>query len=509
MKNLGEERRRDLYHLGLDVGTSTCKSIIYSSDGKIIGSAHREYELYHPEIGWSELRPFEVWEQIVVALRESIKRSRLDPKEIGALSISALGHDIMPVDKNADWLHPTIQFYDQRATRQATGLQEKIGTSKLEEITGLPRVEVPIAHIIWFKEEMPEVYEKTAKFVGWHEYVIWKLCGEPIVDYSLASCVGAFDIHKGIWSEEILGAAGVNEDLMPRAELAGTEIGEVTSGMSNKTGLARGTAIVVGAHDTDVSMLGAGAVEDGVWMDLTGTFEIVSAALSKPVEGSRLLCGRINRSRDIPIVMTGMRTSGNLLRWYKNTFAYEEQAEAKRSSRNVYDILMEEAASATPGSNKLFLLPDFSGAEDSRGALLGLMLSHGKKEFIRAILEGLCYELRQIVERLEEQGFRAKEIRAIGGGAKSPFWLQLKSNIVKKKIVRPEVIEGGSLGASILAGVGAGTFSDAHKGVESVCRERNTYSPQAGESTIYDRYYRLYKQIRPILTDFHADLTRL
>ena len=498
-----------MYHLGLDVGTSTCKSIIYSSDGKIVGSAHREYELYHPEIGWSELRPSEVWEQILIALRESIKRSRLDPKEIGALSISALGHDIMPIDKNADWLYPTIQFYDQRATRQATGLQERIGTSKLEEITGLPRVEVPIAHVIWFKEEMPEVYEKTIKFVGWHEYVVWKLCGEPVVDYSLASCVGAFDIHKGIWSEEILDAAGVDEDLMPRAELAGTEVGEVTSKMSGKTGLARSTTVVVGAHDTDVSMLGAGAVEDGVWMDLTGTFEVVSAALSKPAEGSRLLCGRINRSRDIPIVMTGIRTSGSLLRWYKDTFAYEEQTEAQRSSRDIYDILTEKAASASPGSGKLFLLPDFSGAEDSRGALLGVMLGHGRREFIRAILEGLCFELRQIVERLEEQGFGVREIRAIGGGAKSPFWLQLKSNIIKKRFVRPEVIEGGSLGASILAGVGIGTFKDAQEGVESVYRERDVYSPQAEESTLYDRYYQLYQRIRPMLAGFYADLTRL
>ncbi len=498
-----------MYHLGLDVGTSTCKSLIYSSDGKIASSAHHEYKLHHPKTGWSELEPSEVWTQIVAVLKESVERSGLDPEEIKALSISALGHDIMPVDKNADWLYPTIQFYDQRARRQIEELQEEVGTSKLEEITGRPRVEVPIAYVMWFKEEMPEVYSKAAKFVGWHEYVVWKLCGDPVIDHSLASCVGAFDIHKGIWSDEILDAAGVDRDLMPRAESAGTKVGEVTSEISRKTGLAKGTAVVVGAHDTDASVLGAGAIEDGVWMDLTGTFEFVSATLSKPAEGSRPLCGRINRSKDISIVMTGIRTSGGLLRWYKDTFAYEEQAEAKQSGRNVYDILTEEAASAEPGSGKLFLLPDFSGAEDSRGALLGLMLDHGRKEFVRAILEGLCFELKRIVENLEAQGFMAKEIRAIGGGAKSPFWLQLKSNIVKKRFVRPEVIEGGSLGASILAGIGIGAFKDAQAGVESVYREKDAYSPQTEESATYDRHYQLYKQIRPILADFFVSLNRL
>ena len=498
-----------MYHLGLDIGTSTCKSFIYSSEGKIIGSAHHEYMLYHPKPGWSELKPSEVWSRIVGTLNESIKKSKLNPEEIGAISISALGHDIMPVDKDAGWLYPTVQTYDRRATKQATLLQEKLGNSTLQDITGRPHVQTPISYVMWFKEEMPDVYEKAAKFVGWHEYVIWRLCGEPVIDHSLASCISAFNIHKGVWSEEILDAAGVDIDLMPKAELAGTKVGEVSSEMSEKTGLAKDTVVVVGAHDTDVSVLGAGAIDNGVWMDLTGTFELVSAALPKPVAGSRPLCHGINKSEDIPIVMTGISTSGSLFKWYKDTFAYEEQAKAQQSGRDVYDILTEEAASANLGSDKLFLLPDFSGRGGSRGALLGLMLGHGREEFVRAILEGLCYELRYVIERIEEQGLSAKEIRGIGGGAKSSFWLQLKSNILNKRFVRPDVIEGGSLGASILAGIGVGTFKDAQEGVKLTYRERDVYSPQLDEAEIYNKYYQLYKRIRPMLADFYKDLEML
>lgn len=498
-----------MYLLGLDIGTSTCKSFIYSSDGKIAGSAFHEYMLYHPKPGWSELNPTEVWDQISAVLRESIKNSKLDPERIQAVGISALGHDMMPVGEGGRFISPTVQAYDQRAQSQVRELQGNMGSEKLQTITGLPYVQEPIGYIMWFRQEMPKIYAKTVKFVGWHEYVIWKLCGEPVIDHSLASCISAFDIRKGVWSEEILEAAGIDLDLMPRVESAGTKIGEITPEMSRETGLAKGTAIVVGGHDTDVSVLGAGAIEDGTWMDLTGTFEIVSGALSKPVDGSRPLCGRINRSRDIPIIMTGIMTSGSLFKWYKDTFAYEERVEAQRSGKDVYDILTEEAASANPGCDNLFLLPDFSGDASSRGALLGLTLGHSRKEFVRAILEGLCFELRQVMERVEEQGFKAAEVHAIGGGAKSPFWLQLKSNIVKKKFARPEVIEGGSLGASILAGIGVGTFKDAQEGVRLIYRERDAYSPQTEEAATYDEYYKLYKQIRPMLTSFYRDLERL
>lgn len=499
-----------MYHIGLDIGTSGCKAFVYSSDGKITGSAYHEYTLTHPKPGWSEMTPSVVWNGIVSTLKESVENSKLDAKEIGALSISALGHDIMAVGKDANWLYPTIQIYDQRATKQAMELQKKLGPDTLKKITRSPNIQAPIAYVMWFKEEMPEIYNKAAKFVGWHEYVIWRLCGEPVIDHSLASCISAFDIRKGTWSEEILDAAGVDPELMPRAELAGTTVGEVASDMSEKTGLAKGTAVVVGAHDTDVSMLGAGAIEDGVWMDLTGTFEIVFAALAKPIEGSRPLCDRINRSRDIPMISGGgISTSGSLFKWYKDTFAQEEQAESRRSGRDVYDILTEQAASANPGSDKLLLLPDFSGRGGSSGALLGLMLGHGKKEVVRSILEGLCFELRHSIERNEEYISPAKEIRAMGGGAKSPFWLQLKSNIVNKRFVRPEVTEGGSLGASILAGIGIGTFKDAHEGVKSTYRERDVYSPQTEEAATYDKYYRLHKRIRPMLAEFYKDLNEI
>jgi xylulokinase len=356
---------------------------------------------------------------------------------------------------------------------------------------------------------LPEVYNKAFKFIGWHEYVVWKLCGEPVIDYSLASCVGSFDIRDGCWSEEILQAAGVPVDLMPRAVLAGTKVGEVDSEISRKTGLSKGTAVVVGGHDTDVSVLGAGTVESGVWMDLTGTFEFVGAVLPKPIDGSRPLCHRINRSRDIPIIITGIRTSGSILKWYKDIFSPEEQVEARESGRDVYDILMEEAASANLGSDKLLLLPDFSGRSSSKGALLGLTVGHGRNEFVRAILEGLCFELRHVVEKVEEEGLNAREFRAIGGGAKSRFWLQLKSNIVRRKFVRPEILEGGSLGASILAGIGVGTFKDAKEGVESTYREKDVFFPESEEAATYENYYQLYKQVRPMLAEFYKDLSML
>ncbi|MDQ1279901.1 MAG: xylulokinase [Thermoproteota archaeon] len=493
--------------LGLDIGTSACKSFVYNLEGNVVSSSTYEYTILHPKPSWSELDPEEVWSQIVASIRESILKAKADPKQIQALSVSALGDEIMPVGADLKWTYPTILGYDQRATKQFKDIQEKLGISRIEEITGGRSLSVA-SNIKWLKEEMPNVYEKTMKLIGWHEYLMWKLCGRPVIDPSLASRTGLYDIRRARWSTEILDALGTDFDHMPDIEFAGTAVGEVQSEAVEETGLARGTAVVVGAHDTpDCALLGAGVVYEDLAIDLTGSFENITAVAPKDSGSLKTLCLGINRTSDIPISSIGtLPSAGSVFKWYRDTFSQEEMLEAKNQRKDVYDLLTAKAAQSPPGSNNLIFLPTFT-ARDARGAIVGLTLGHRKNDVIRAILEGISYQLRVELERSKERMARIKEIRAVGGGAKSPFWVQLKADVYKKWMVTPSVLEAGSLGAAILAGIGVGAYKDAFEGVNETYREKDVYAPDEKAVKVYDRYFEVYKRLKLSLEPVFADMT--
>jgi xylulokinase len=508
-----------MYLLGLDVGTTTVKSYIYAIDGTEIASAKREYALYHPFVGASEMDPNENWSKIVEAIKESVNKLK-DKSQLKALSISALGHAIMPLDETGEPLYNALQFYDNRAEVLGKKLQEKIGVERLARITGFPFIQNPLANILWFKKEKPEIYKKAAKFVGWHEYVLLKLCGEPIVDYSLASCYSLFDIKKGTWSSEIIEEAEIDASKLPKIAIAGTPVGTVTHDASEKTGLPKDMIVVCGAHDCEVSALGSGAVESGLLMDLTGTFELLYVPLSNEL-ASKLanesigmitkLCGKINRTKDIPVIGGGIATGGSVVKWFKDNFCHYEIQEAEKMNVDVYDLMMDLASKSNPGADNLFLLPDLMGwsPEGIKGTLLGLSLSHSKKHILRAILEGVTMEIRRQIEEIMEKGVPINEIRAVGGGAKSSFWLQLKADIIGKKVVRPKVVECGTLGAAILAGIGIGIYEDVFDGVKQTVKVEKEYMPREEFQKFYENYYRVYKNIRAEILKIYKEMNKI
>jgi len=501
-----------MFLLGLDIGTTMCKAFIYSEDGREISSGRGTYTLYHDTPELSELEPGEVWATIVSSVKESIKSGRVEPSEIGALSFSTLGHAIMPVDRNGGWLTRCMQFYDVRGQAEAGEIEARLGREHVAEILGAPYFFMsPISKMLWLRKNRPEIYHKTAKFISWQEYVIWKLCGSFVTDYSLAGCVGLFDLPRKQWSQELLEATDVDVNLMPEVVCSGSLVGEAEAGATRELGLHGGTPIVAGAHDVDVSALGCGVVNLGDTMDLTGTVEVFTSVIAKGKRNDGTLCQGINKTRDIPLLWGGMPTAGVVFRWLRDTLGHEELQRAEKEGKDAYDLLTERAAKARPGSDKLFFLPDFSGSmtnRNSRGVLIGLTLGHGKNEVIRAVLEGLSFEFRGMLESVRERGADLEEIRAIGGGAKSDLWLQIKADIADKRIVRPEVTEGGSLGAAVLGGIGIGAYKDAYDAVEKVVRIKDTFEPDKERVKLYDKYYsKIYRRIRPDLSNLFDEMS--
>jgi len=498
-----------MYLLGLDVGTTGCKAVIFTPNGDIASSAYGEYRLYHRRPEWSELDPDEVWKTIVAAIRTSVKNGGVDPKLIVALSTSVLGEAFLPLDENGNWLYWSMTTFDARAEKETRWWEENFGADEMYRITGQPATSsMPIytlPKIQWLQENEVEAYKKASMFLCWEDYINLKLCGKAVTDRSVATRTIMFDIVKKRWSSEILGVAGLDESVLPEVRPSGSVVGEVDSKGATETGLSEGTLVVTGGHDQPCGALGAGITETGPAMDATGTVECI-AVIQKDLtltekmrlQGFAVHCYVL----DDKYFMLGFNPSGGvILRWFRDNFAEKEKEEAERKGINVYDLLTEKASTAPVGSTELFLLPYFEGSGTptfngkARGVFLGLTLAHGKKEVIRAVLEGLTYELRNNIEAIEEHGTRITELRAIGGGAKSRFWLQLKADIAKRKVAVPNVTEAAALGAAILAGVGARIYGNTEEAVGSIYKEKQTFTPTVEAGRIYEQHYQLYKKL--------------
>jgi len=504
-----------MYLLGIDVGTSGCKINVFTLEGNIVSSASREYSEYSPKPGWTELNPDEVWNALKASIKEGVSRTPSD--EIKALSFSTLGSEVMvPVDKKGKWVYPAISGYDARGEGYQDQLKmwnETLGALRIFQITGMPmQYNVAANKILWLRENMPKVFNKTCKFVSFQDYLVWKLTGNFAIDYSMASRMMLMDIHKKAWSAEMLNIANISEDMLSDPCPSGVVVGEVSAEVAEEIGLSGGTAVVSGGHDQACGALGVGVINEGPAMDATGSVECIAAAMEKPVLTEDMLeskqCCYCHAVEDMYLTLGFLPSAGLVLRWFRDTFAEKEKEEAGKSARNVYDILTEEASASPPGSSNLFLLPHFLGSgtgrspalyAKSRGALIGLSIFHTRGDVIRSILEGITFEIRQIISLLEHTGIRVSELRSVGGGAKSSFWLQLKADMVNKRVIVPVITEAASLGAAILAGIGVEVFKDFKSAVREVFREQSVYEPRMENVKLYDRQYQIYEMIYPTL----------
>ena len=493
-----------MHLLGLDIGTTGCKSIIYTLDGKIVSQAYRENKLHHPKPGWAEYKVDEIWSNVKEALKESLTKSRLDPKEIAGVSISSQAETLIPVDHDGKWLYPAIVWLDQRGEEQCKWWEENFGNYNLYRITGQHLHPMySVNKIIWLRENMPRIYKKTAKFPCIMDYVIYKLSGKFATDYSVASRTMMFDVKKRKWSSEILQAAEIEQDHLSKPHLSGTVVGEVLEDASKQTGLLSRTPVAVGGHDHLCGALAVGIAKPGVMLDSTGTAESMVTTLDKPFLERELFQNHYNCYCHVIkgkyVIHSRIATSGAILGWFRDEFGKEEVDRAQKIGKDPYDLLLEKALSSKPGASGLFFFPHFG---NFRGAILGLALSTTKADIIRSIIEGFCFELRYKIECLEKlMESKITEVRAIGGAAKSEFWLKTKANITGKRVIVPKVTEAASLGAAILAGIGTGIYRGVEDALKRIYRVAGIYEPDRNLLSMYSEYYKVYREISAALKE--------
>ncbi len=512
--------------LGLDVGTTTCKISVFDIESKEHFDVLREYNLDTPHPGWIEIEAEEMWKNILDGIKECIYKSTFDPKDIKAISYSVLGCAVTTLDKNGNVLYPFIEAFDARDNgykRYVDMFMGIFGEKRLFEITGNYLEWGSVNKILWLRDNKKDLFDKTWKFMCAGDFITYRLTGIPAIDYSMASTMMVFDIRKKEYSDEILKKIGLEKDLFPYVYRAGEVVGEIKKEVAEYTGLRKNTKVVVGSHDQTCSALGVGNIREGIISDGLGTVECIGITTNKPVTTAEMMK---NKQPSYPHAVKskyfsfGLHiASGMMLKWYKDTFCQEEIKVAVEDNLDVYDIITKNASKSPPGSRSIFILPHLRGSSTgtrhplntfSKCSIIGLNISHNKNDISRAVLEGVAFESNIVIEGLKKTMVKIKEIKATGGGAKSDFWLQIRSNVINKKIIVPKFKDAGLMGAIILASLGLSIFKSEEEAVENLIEIEKTIYPENDKMVnFYRERFKVYNKIYPTLFPLYEDIRSL
>ena len=492
--------------LTIDVGTTGCKVIAFNVKGRIIAQAYGEYPLIHNNPGWSELDSKLVWQKVSDGIRDVANQTHNDPIE--AVSVASQGEAVTPIDKNGQILDNAITSFDSRTSGISNQIEREISKLEIMKITGMPLSDITtVAKLVWLKREKPDIYNQTWKFLCFADFIYHQLgISSVCIDYSLAARTMAFDILNKCWSDRMASVTGIDPNLFAQPVQSGTIIGQISCSVAEELGLPKSVVGVAGGHDQPCGALGAGIIDHGNVMDATGTVECIAPAFTKPILNQKMIEGNFScypHTVDGLFVTLGFVSSGGvILRWFRDNFAQTEVTQAKARGQDVYELLID---SMPDEPSPVMLLPHFTGSGtptldlNAKGAILGLTLQTTKSDIVKAILEGISFEIKHNLNLLELAGVEINEIRAIGGGAKSDRWLQLKADIFGKDVVALDVSEGVCMGAAILAGTAIGKYNSIQEAVKLLIQPKQVYQPDKEKQQRYlermDTYSQLYKTI--------------
>lgn len=492
--------------LGIDIGTTGSKAVLVEPGGTLIGSATEEYPMFTPRPLWAEQSPADWWEATKGSIRRVLSESSTSGGAVGGVGLTGQMHGLVLLDERGEVLRPCIMWNDQRTGPQCAAITEALGPQRVLDLIAnpiLPGFTAP--KIVWVREHEPEVYGRIAHVLLPKDYARFKLTGEYATEVSDASGTALLDVRSRDWSQLMLDALEIPGAWLPPVYESPEVSAQISSEAAEATGLRAGTPVVGGGGDQAAQAIGSGIVQEGIVSVTLGTSGVVFAATETfGVEPQGRLHAFCHAVPGMWHLMGVMLSAAGSFRWYRDTLGQWESDRATELRVDPYSYLTNDATFVPPGSEGLLFLPYLTGERtphpdpDARGVYFGLTLRHTKAHLTRATLEGVTYGLRDSLELLRAMGLEIQQVRASGGGARSPFWLQLLADVFDSEIVQTNVTEGAAFGAALLAGVGTGTYADVNDACARTVQVGNTLEPGAA-TAVYDDYYTIYRDLYPAL----------
>lgn len=492
---------KQLYLLGIDIGTSACKAALFDRKGQVLAAANGEYPVYYPEEGWAEQNPEEWWSAVCEAVRRVIRKAGIQPEEIAGVGIDGQSWSAIAIDKGGKVLTNTPIWMDTRAQSICDRLNEEIGEDEIFRIAGNSlQPSYTTAKILWYKENLPEVYSKIYKILQSNSYIAFKLTCQISQDLSQGYGLHCFDMRTGQWDEEMCRKMGIPRDFLPEIVPSDRIIGTVTKKAAEESGLAEGTPVAAGGLDAACGTLGAGVIHSGETQEQGGQAGGMSICIEKYQADPRLILG----FHVIPgkwLLQGGTTGGGGVMRWFEREFADYERLMREQTGISSLDQLNEIAEKVTPGCDGLVFLPYMAGERSpiwnpyAKGVFYGLDFSKTKGHMVRACMEGVAFSLRHNLETAEEAGAKAEILRAMGGSANSLLWTQIKSDVTGKTMAVPASDTATTLGAALLAGVGTGFYKDYEEAVAETVKVTRKHQPDPEKKAVYDKNYETYLEL--------------
>lgn len=478
--------------IGLDVGSQSVKACVLNDAGERVAFASSPCALRVPTAGWAEQDPRDWQQALIAATRSACSEAAISVADEVTIGLACQVDGVVAADADHQPLRPAIIWMDRRAAAQSAALAERVGEQELRALTGLnPDSSHSGPKAMWLRDNEPDTY-RAARWLGSvNAYLNGWLTGHVVHDHANASSSLLYDLERRAWSQELIEAAGLDPRQLPEIGVAHHPIGTLRPQVARQLGLGTGTVVVCGTGDDHGGTLGAGAVGPGALVDVTGTAEPVTAPSSGLViDPDGLVETHAHATDGVILLENPGFVSGGSTAWL-----------AQVSGRTQAELLVA-AQDAAIGSDGVLFLPALSGSmaprwnDAMRGSFTGLSLGSGIEQLARAIVEGCCYALRDIVDRLEVLGVDASELRVVGGGARSDLWLQIKADVTGRPVRRILGDCATSTGAAVLAGVGAEVFTDLDEAVgRAVEMDPEPIRPRPEAVAAYDELYRGYRSL--------------
>ncbi|MBE3100702.1 MAG: xylulokinase [Firmicutes bacterium] len=492
-----------VYLLGVDIGTSGTKTVLFDIEGNTVASTLAEYPLYQPHIGWAEQEPEDWWKATVLTIAKVIKSSGVKPSNIKGLGLSGQMHGMVLLNKESKLLRSSIIWCDQRTQAECDQITEIIGRKRLIEITANPALTgFTASKVMWVKNNQPDIFNQIDKILLPKDYVRYRLTGVFATEVSDASGTQFLDVPKRKWSEEVLNKLGLNPKWMPEVFESQEVSGIITDEAARLTGLVQGTPVVGGGGDQAAGAVGNGIVKPGIISSTIGTSGVVFAFTDKvsidPQGRVHTFCHAVPNTWHI---MGVTQSAGLSLQWMRNNFGGMEKDLAAHLDIDPYVLMSNQAEKAAPGCEGLIYLPYLMGERTphldpyAKGVFFGLSAKHGRREMFRSVMEGVCYSLRDCLEIIKDMNVPVSEVRASGGGAKSPLWRQMQADIFNASISTINSSEGPALGVALLAGVGTGVYKNVAEACDTAIKVVGIQAPIAQNIPVYDKYYEVYRDL--------------